>query len=102
MDSTSPSVKLRVMAITKPSRALKPKADSMARGRVVEASLTSSLMCTAQSKPISERTGESSPTMKAVPELFQPPPLVKEVKTWWAGAVGARTQRTEMVLVVGR
>jgi hypothetical protein len=35
--------------------------------------------------------------MKAVPELFQPPPLVKEVKTWFAGAVGARTQRTEIL-----
>jgi hypothetical protein len=38
--------------------------------------------------------------MKAVPELFQPPPLVKEVKTWLAGAVGARTQRTGMLLAV--
>jgi hypothetical protein len=38
--------------------------------------------------------------MKAVPELFQPPPLVKEVKTWWAGAVGARTQRTDEVELV--
>jgi hypothetical protein len=100
MESTSPRVKLRVMAMTKPSRALKPKADSMARGRVVEASLTSSDMWTAQSKPMSERTGESRPTMKAVPELFQPPPLVKEVKTWWAGAVGARTQRTDEVELV--
>jgi hypothetical protein len=36
--------------------------------------------------------------MKAVPELFQPPPLVKEVKTWFAG--GARTQRTGMLLAV--
>jgi hypothetical protein len=51
-------------------------------------------MCTAQSKPMRERTGESRPTMKAVPSLFQPPPLAKEVKTCFAEAVGARTQRT--------
>jgi hypothetical protein len=95
MDSTSPSVKLSVMAMTNPRRALKPKAESMALGRVVEASLTSSDMWTAQSKPISDRTGESRPTMKAVPSLFQPPPLANSVKTCFAGAVGARTQRTE-------
>jgi hypothetical protein len=60
----------------------------------VEASLTSSDMWTAQSKPIRERTGESRPTMKAVPSLFHSPPLANSVKTLSAGAVGARTQRT--------
>jgi len=100
MDAGSPSVKLRVMAMMKPRRALKAKALSMARGRVVEASLTSSDMCTAQSKPIRESTGESRPTMKAVPLLFQAPPLAKVVKTWVAGAVGARTQRTGGIVLV--
>lgn len=49
----------------------------MARGRIMEASLISSDMCTEQSYPTRTAIGASSPIMEPRPVLDQPPSLVK-------------------------
>lgn len=90
------------MAIRKPMNALKPKEARSALGRVEPASLTSSLIWTAQSKPIEEMMGLSRPTIVAVPLEFQPPPLVNWVHTVFASAVGARVQSVIKMATIPR
>ena len=50
-------------------------------------------MCAAESEPVNEMTAVRRPTSAEVPSLFQPPPLLKVVKTSFALARGARVQR---------
>jgi len=49
-------------------------------------------ICAAESDPVNDITAVRSPTSAEVPSLFQPPPLLKVVKTSLALALGARTQ----------
>jgi hypothetical protein len=49
---------------------------SIALGRVIEASLSSSLMCAPASGPMKHQMGDESPIKHDKPVLDQPPPLL--------------------------
>lgn len=55
------------------------KAHSIALGRVIDASFSSSDMCAPASGPMKHQIGDDSPTKHDKPVLDQPPPLLEIV-----------------------
>jgi hypothetical protein len=70
--ATSPRQKEKVMSIIRPNELLTMAVQIIARGRVCDASLSSSLMCVAASDPRRENMGASWPTKQDRPILPHP------------------------------
>lgn len=88
---SGPTVKQRVMAIRKPKAAFGPTVHIIALGIVIEASWSSSDMCTEQSYPIKAVNGAVNPIIDESPVVGQPPLFSKWNRTSDAFPRGART-----------
>lgn len=83
--SKSPMTITKVHMVTNPIAPLMAAVHIMAKGNVLDASRSSSLICVAESGPMKLKTGDSIPTRQERPILPHWPPSVKLKKTSEAG-----------------
>ena len=94
---TSPRVKQKVIIMIHPSKPLNTVVQIMLCGKVIEASRSSSDMCTAASAPSNGSTAGTNPTSAETPVELQPPKLLNCVKTLCASPRGPKTQSGMMM-----